>query len=144
MRSKPIHFLLVEDDPSHAELIRIAMAENAVSNTVDHVGDGEEAIKYLTKKDPYSESELPDVILLDIRLPKLDGHEVLQYIKTHEDLCRIPVVMLTTSNADSDRLRAYEHHANSYLTKPISFEQFHKMVKDLQLYWAIWNHPPQS
>jgi CheY-like chemotaxis protein len=136
------HFLLVEDDPAHAELVQIAMSENAIANTIDHVSDGVEAVRYLNHEPPYADHRRPDVILLDIRLPKMDGHEVLEYIKSSSEHRDIPVVMLTTSDAETDRARAYEHHANSYLTKPVNFEQFHKMVRDLQLYWAVWNHPP--
>ena len=142
MNNQPTHFLLVEDEPAHAELVRIAMDENAVANTMDHVEDGEEAVRYLNGEGQYEGRRRPDVVLLDIRLPKMDGHEVLEYMKTRDHLSTIPVVMLTTSDADSDRIRAYEHNANSYVTKPVDFEQFRKMVRDLQLYWAVWNHPP--
>lgn len=142
MNHRPTHFLLVEDDPSHAELVRIAMEENAVANTMDHVEDGVEAVKYLNLEEPYAASHRPDVVLLDIRLPRMDGHELLEYMKTSEQFATIPVVMLTTSDADSDRARAYKHNANSYVTKPVDFDQFRKMVRDLQLYWAVWNHPP--
>ncbi|MHA7812129.1 MAG: response regulator [Phycisphaerales bacterium] len=142
MNHRPTHFLLVEDDSSHAELVRIAMEENAVANTMDHVEDGVEAVKYLNLEEPYAASRRPDVVLLDIRLPRMDGHELLEYMKTSEQFATIPVVMLTTSDADSDRARAYKHNANSYVTKPVDFDQFRKMVRDLQLYWAVWNHPP--
>lgn len=142
MNHRPTHFLLVEDDSSHAELVRIAMEENAVANTMDHVEDGVEAVKYLNLEEPYAASRRPDVVLLDIRLPRMDGHELLEYMKTSEQFSTIPVVMLTTSDADSDRARAYKHNANSYVTKPVDFDQFRKMVRDLQLYWAVWNHPP--
>lgn len=142
MNHQPTHFLLVEDDPAHAELVRIAMEENAVANTMDHVEDGELAVKYLNMDEPYEDRRRPDVVLLDIRLPRMDGHEVLEYMKTNEHLSTIPVVMLTTSDADSDRAKAYEHNANSYVTKPVDFDQFRKMVRDLQLYWAVWNRPP--
>ena len=142
MNHRPTHVLLVEDDSSHAELVRIAMEENAVANTMDHVEDGVEAVKYLNLEEPYAASRRPDVVLLDIRLPRMDGHELLEYMKTSEQFATIPVVMLTTSDADSDRARAYKHNANSYVTKPVDFDQFRKMVRDLQLYWAVWNHPP--
>ena len=142
MNNQPTHFLLVEDEPAHAELVKIAMDENAVANTMDHVEDGEEAVRYLNGEGQYEGRRRPDVVLLDIRLPKMDGHEVLEYMKTRDHLNTIPVVMLTTSDADSDRIKAYEHNANSYVTKPVDFEQFRKMVRDLQLYWAVWNHPP--
>jgi len=139
---RPTHFLLVEDDPAHAELIQIVMEENAVANTIDHVVDGEQAIKYLNAEPPYENRVRPDLVLLDIRIPKIDGHEVLKYIKMNDSFQSIPVVMMTTSGAETDRIRAYEHRANSYLVKPVDFAQFHKMVKDLQLYWSVWNFPP--
>jgi len=87
---------------------------------------------------------LPDVILLDLKLPKMDGHEVLAKIKADEKLRRIPVIVLTTSDAEVDKIRAYQLHANSYLVKPIDAEQFNKMVQDMSLYWGSWNRSPES
>lgn len=136
---KPVHFLLVEDDASHAELVRMALADNMVLNTLDHVGDGERAIRYLRGEGEYAARTMPDVILLDIRLPKIDGHEVLAQIKADEQLRTIPVIILTTSEAEVDRVRAYSSHANSYLVKPVDFGKFQRMVRDLEFYWAVWN-----
>lgn len=144
VRSAPAHFLLVEDNQSHADLIRMAFAENNIANSLDHVEDGEKAIQYLQGTAEYSSRRLPDIILLDIRLPKVDGHEVLRFIKSDDRLNVIPVVMLTTSDAEIDRTKAYQEHANSYLTKPVDFDQFQKMIKDLKFYWAIWNSPPTA
>jgi CheY-like chemotaxis protein len=109
-------------------------------NVVDRVCDGAEALDYLrSPKKPR-----PDVVLLDLNLPKVDGHEVLARIKESPDLCTIPIVVLTTSDAEIDRLRAYREHVNSYLVKPIDFERFRQMVRELSLYWGVWNQPPQG
>jgi len=137
--SRLLRFLLVEDDEDHAEIVLHSLAEHRVSNAVDHVLDGEAALQYLRREGQYADSPRPDVILLDLKLPKLDGHEVLEQIKADHDLRSIPVVVLTTSDAESDRTRAYENFANSYLVKPLNFDQFNKMVEDLGLYWGVWN-----
>jgi CheY-like chemotaxis protein len=137
-----VRFLLVEDDADHADLIRRSFNQNNVANTIDHVSDGEAAMAFLRQESPYESAQRPDVILLDLRLPKLDGHEVLRRIKADEHLRTIPVVVLTTSQAEIDRAHAYSSHANSYLVKPVDFDQFHKLVVDLQMYWAVWNQPP--
>ena len=142
MSTRPVRFLLIEDDDSHAELIELALAENRVANTLRRVPDGGEGLKFLRGEDPYTAELRPDVILLDLKLPKIDGLELLGIVKQDPHLRLIPVVVLTTSAAEVDRARAYEQHANSYLVKPIDFIQFHQMVKDLQLYWTAWNAPP--
>ncbi len=139
--SKPAHFLLVEDNEEHAELIRMAFDENQVVNTLDHVVDGELAIEYLRGEGAYENRCLPDVILLDIKLPKIDGHGVLEFIKSDEALQMIPVVILTTSAAEVDVVNAYKGRVNSYITKPMDFDQFHNMAKELNLYWAVYNLP---
>lgn len=140
---RPAHFLLVEDDDDHAFLVERAMTGNRIANTLARVPDGVEAIRYLRRETPYDEDPVPDVILLDLNLPKMNGHEVLDEIKSDPALKQIPVVVLTTSIAQDDRNRAYDARANSYLTKPVDFDQFHNMVQDLMLYWAVWNQSPQ-
>ncbi len=140
--TKPLHFLLVEDDDDHANLVQMALAENRVANTVDHVTDGADALSYLRQESPYESRDRPDVILLDLKLPKVDGHEVLAQIKEDEQLRTIPVVVLTSSEAETDRAKAYFSHANSYLTKPLDFDRFHQMIQDLKYYWSVWNQPP--
>lgn len=142
MKIRPVKFLLVEDDDSHAELIQMALEENRVSNLLNRVSDGVEAMKYLRAEAPYADRTLPDVVLLDLKLPRMDGLEVLAAIKGDEALKSTPVVVLTTSTAELDRARAYAHHANSYVVKPLDFHTFHQMIKDLQLYWSAWNEPP--
>ena len=141
MPERLIHFLLVEDDDSHAKLTLRSLRSNRVANTVDRVADGAQAMQYLRRESAFVDRPRPDVILLDLKLPKLDGHEVLQRVKEDPALRDIPVVILTTSDAETDRARAYLHHANSYLVKPVDFEKFRQMVQELCLYWGIWNAP---
>ncbi|MGJ8635966.1 MAG: response regulator [Phycisphaerales bacterium] len=141
---KPVHFLLVEDDAAHAELVTMSLEENNVANTISHVDDGIKAMDYLYQRGEYEEATRPDLILLDLKLPKLTGHEVLERVKQDEDLRAIPVVVLTTSSNAQDVDRAYSHYANSYLTKPVDFIQFHKMIRDLGLYWTVWNRIPEE
>jgi len=140
--AKPIHFLLVEDDADHADLVMMSLAENKVANTLSHVADGAAAMDYLQREGAYTDSQRPDLILLDLKLPKLNGHEVLERVKADDSLKTIPVVILTTSAHEKDVDLAYSHYANSFLTKPVDFSQFHKMIRDLGLYWSVWNAPP--
>jgi CheY-like chemotaxis protein len=135
----------VEDEPAHAELIIRGIETNGVANRINHVLDGEAALDYLFRRGEYADPEkspTPHLILLDLRLPKVDGLEVLRAIKADEGLRRIPVVVLTTSEAESDVTRAYENHANSYLVKPVDFEKFGKLMGDLGFYWLVWNRHP--
>jgi CheY-like chemotaxis protein len=141
MEAKLVHFLLVEDDDSHAEITIRSLKRNRVSNTVDRVSDGVQALEYLRQQGAFQGRPRPDVVLLDLKLPKRDGHEVLAEIKDDLELQAIPVVILTTSDAESDRAKAYHHHANSYLVKPLDFDRFRQMVNDLSLYWGVWNRP---
>src|SRR5690606_31762487 len=100
---------------------------------------------FLRRQGAHAEAERPDVVLLDLKLPKVDGLEVLAAIRADEELRDLPVVVLTTSDAEADRERAYEHHVNSYLVKPVDFEKFRQMVNDLSLYWGVWNVlPPRT
>lgn len=140
--NRPVEFLLVEDDQAHAELIMLTLQDNGVLNGVNHVRDGAEALAFLRREGEHANAPRPDVVLLDLMLPKLNGHEVLAEIKSDENLMSIPVVILTTSENEIDRAQAYQGHANSYLSKPVNFERFQNMVKDLNLYWTVWNHPP--
>jgi hypothetical protein len=132
-------YLLIEDDLDHAELIRRTLVRQRSEIVVEHVSDGAQALAYLRQQGPYKGRPMPDVILLDLKLPKMDGHEVLAGIKQDEQLRQIPVVVLTTSDAASDRARAYRLHANSYLVKPLDFDQFQQMISVMQQYWGIWN-----
>jgi len=144
MSSRPARFLLVEDDDAHAELILMTLAENQISNPVDRVSDGEAALAYVRGEGSYANRLQPDIILLDLKLPKIDGHEVLAQLKADEKLRAIPVVVLPTSATEVDQATAYYSHANSYLIKPIDFEKFRQMVMDLRMYWSVWNEPPRQ
>ena len=136
-------FLLVEDDDNHAHLVTRSLKKARVQNQVFRVADGAEAIAFLRREGQYSDMPHPDLVLLDLKLPKMSGHEVLAIIKTDEELRKIPVVVMTTSDAELDRAKAYEHHANSYVVKPVDFERFRQLVNDLCLYWGVWNEPPE-
>jgi len=142
--TRPRRFLLVEDDDDHAEIVIRTLKKEKSQKNIDRVLDGVEALQYLRGDGSFRGIALPDVILLDLKLPKMDGHEVLAKIKTDEKLLLIPVIVLTTSDAEVDRVRAYRLHANSYLVKPLDAEQFNNMVQDMSLYWGIWNRSPQS
>ncbi|MCP5197462.1 MAG: response regulator [Gammaproteobacteria bacterium] len=134
--------LLVEDNPDHAELVRRGFAQHSIAISLVHVEDGASALDYLFQRGSYADpasSPRPAIILLDLRLPKVDGLTVLQTIKTTPDLNRIPVIILTTSQAETDIARAYDHHANSYLVKPIGFPDFVALVRELRCYWLDWN-----
>lgn len=142
---EPLVILLVEDNPSHTELIRRSLQDHRVANHIYHVSDGEAALNYLFHREPYADVERnprPHLILLDLRLPKVDGLEVLREIKSYEALCRIPVVIVTTSEAERDMLQAYDNHANSYLVKPVDFDQFTQLMNNLGFYWLGWNRHP--
>jgi CheY-like chemotaxis protein len=133
----------VEDDDDHAEIVLRTLRRNRVANALYRVADGEAAMAFLRQEGEHAGLTRPDIILLDLKLPKIDGHEVLTIIKNDPELLSIPVVVLTTSDAESDRLRAYKLHANSYVVKPVNFARFRQMVTDLSLYWGIWSTPPR-
>jgi CheY-like chemotaxis protein len=145
MNGEPLIILLVEDNPDHAELIMRSFEEHRILNQIMHVMDGAEALDYLFHKGAYTDpktSPQPHVILLDLRLPKIDGLEVLEQIKSSECLLRIPVVALTSSESERDMAGAYNRHVNSYLVKPVDFEKFGKLMDDLGFYWLAWNRKP--
>jgi CheY-like chemotaxis protein len=126
-----IHVLLVEDDPGDVLITREAFAENKVRNHLSVVNDGVKALQFLRREVEYADAPRPDLILLDLNLPRMDGHEVLAHIKSDSDLQRIPVVILTTSDAEEDVLRSYDLHANAYVTKPVDFERFLGVVRQI-------------
>ncbi|HNT35617.1 MAG TPA: response regulator [bacterium] len=142
---QPFSILLVEDNLDHAELIRRGFGAHHIEDAIVHVRDGEEALDYLLCHGKYAQRkdrDNPHLILLDLRLPKIDGLEVLKVIKNTEGICRIPVVILTTSDAERDVSQAYDRRANSYVIKPLDFQTFIQLTKDLGLYWLGWNlHP---
>ena len=141
---KKIEILLVEDNPGDVRLTLEALKDGKVLNHLSVVGDGVEALAFLHQEGPYANAPCPDLILLDLNLPKKDGREVLLEIKNDKPLKHIPVVVLTTSNADKDILRVYELHANCYITKPVDFEQFTKVVKSIEDFWLMIVKLPQN
>lgn len=145
MLGEPLTILLVEDNLDHAELVMRNMEDFQVANTIIHVEDGEAALDYLYGRDKYADRKqfpMPHLMLLDLRLPKVDGLEVLKKVKIDETLRPLPVVILTTSDAERDMAMAYEYHANSYVTKPVVFDEFSRLLKDLGFYWLAWNRRP--
>lgn len=142
---EPVVILLVEDDPAHAEIVRRNFENFRIANRLIHLADGQAALDYLFRLGEYGlpeSSPLPGLILLDLRLPKIDGLEVLAAIKKDPALNRIPVVIMTTSDAETDMLKAYEQHVNSYVVKPVDFSQFTKLLEALGYYWLVWNQRP--
>lgn len=130
-----INILLVEDNPGDVRLTREALHENRILNKLFVVEDGEEAMDFLFKLKGFANAERPDLILLDLNLPKKSGIEILAEIKNDADLKRIPVIVLTTSSAEEDILRSYNLHANCYITKPINLENFIRVVKTIEDFW---------
>jgi CheY-like chemotaxis protein len=140
----PIEVLLVEDDPGDVLMTREAFEEHKIGNRLNVVSDGVEALAYLRREEPYTDAVRPDLILLDLNLPRRDGREVLQEIKFDEDLRQIPVVVLTTSQLDEDILRSYQLHANAYVTKPVDFEQFINVVRQIDDFFvSVVKLPPR-
>ncbi|MBE9005033.1 response regulator [Fortiea sp. LEGE XX443] len=140
----PIEVLLVEDNPGDAELTRIALQDSKISVNLNIVEDGVEAMAFLRKQDNYARKPHPDIVLLDLNLPRKDGREVLAEIKSDNNLKRIPVVVLTTSQSEEDILKAYNLAANCYITKPVDFDQFVKIVQSIENFWfAIVKLPPE-
>jgi len=143
--SLPIEVLLVEDDAGDVLMTQEAFEEHKVRNKLSVVRDGEEALSYLRREGEYADAPRPDLILLDLNLPRVDGREVLQVIKNDEDLRRIPVVVLTTSQADEDILRSYSLHANAYVTKPVDFERFIAVVRQIdEFFVSVVKLPPRA
>lgn len=132
---RPVEILLVEDNPGDVRLTREAFHEGKMKNNLSVVEDGVEAMAFLRREGAYSEAPRPDIVLLDLNLPRKDGREVLAEIKVDPDLKRIPVVILTTSKAEEDILRTYNLHANCYITKPVDFERFIEIVKMIEGFW---------
>jgi len=145
MKGKAITILLVEDEDAHAVIVKRNLNDFKLANKINHVKDGQAALDYLYQRNEYDDplsSPRPELILLDLRLPKVDGLEVLKTIKTDPELMRIPVVVMTTSSAEKDITQAYDNYANSYLVKPLDLEQFMPMLESIGFYWLIWNQSP--
>ena len=135
MNGRPIEVLLIEDSPGDVRLTKEALKEGKILNNLNVVNDGVEAMGFLKKEGEYQISPTPDLILLDLNMPKKDGREVLSEIKADINLRTIPVVVLTTSSAEEDILKSYDLHANCYITKPVDFDQFIKVVKSINEFW---------
>jgi len=133
----PVEILLVEDSPSDTDLTLEALKDFKVRNRVSVVEDGVQALQFLRRQAPYEQAPRPDLIMLDLNLPRKDGREVLAEIKTDKDLKTIPIVVLTTSRAEQDILRAYQLNANCYITKPVDFNQFLDVVRSIESFWLF-------
>ena len=145
MESDIAQVLLVEDNDDHAELVMRQLSDHSIRVNLTRVSDGQEALDYLFRAGKFSNplsSPRPHVIFLDLRLPKVDGLEVIKVIKDSDDLRKIPVVVLTTSEAERDVTRAYVNHANSYVVKPVDFQKFRDLMNELGIYWLNWNTHP--
>jgi two-component system, chemotaxis family, response regulator Rcp1 len=144
-RNGPIEILLVEDNPGDVRLTKEALKEGKVYSNLHTVKDGVEAMEFLRREGKYKDVPRPDIILLDLNLPRKDGREVLEEIKSDELLKRIPVVVLTTSKAEEDVLRTYNLHANCYVTKPVDLEKFMVVVKSIDVFWlTVVTLPPNG
>lgn len=143
-RGKVIDILLVEDNPGDVRLAQEALKESKIRNKMSVVIDGVEAMAFLRQQGKYAGAPRPDLILLDLNLPRKSGREVLTEIKTDENLKRIPVVILTVSRAEEDIMRCYNHHANCYINKPLDFNQFMKVTRTIEEFWLeIVTLPPK-
>jgi chemotaxis family two-component system response regulator Rcp1 len=141
---RPIDILMIEDNPYDVRLTMEAFKDAKVSNNLSVASDGEEALRFLRREGEHAGSPRPDLILLDLNLPKKSGREVLEEIKKDPDLKRIPVVVLTTSGNEQDILRAYELHVNAYITKPVDLDQFVKIVEAVEDFWlTVVKFPPK-
>lgn len=143
---EPDRILIVEDEEAHAQLMQRAIRKSGNANHIDIVSDGEQALDYLFNRGKYEDKNTyscPGLILLDIKLPGIDGFQVLKQIKEHPVLRNIPVIILTTSQREEDVARAYGHYANSYLTKPVGFKKFEEKIGQLDFYWMMLNEPPR-
>ena len=145
MENKEVEILLIEDNPSDAEMTIRALRKNNIANNLVHLKDGEEALEFIFGTGQYSgrnTNNLPKVILLDLKMPKVDGIDVLKKIKSDENTKQIPVVILTSSNEDPDISVCYKLGSNSYIVKPVGFENFTKAVAQLGMYWLLLNKAP--
>lgn len=134
--SRPIDVLLIEDDPGDELITREAFEHNKISNTLHVAHDGQEGLDFLYRREPYTDAPRPDLILLDLNLPKYDGRQLLETIKSDPELNHIPVVVLTTSSAEEDILRSYKLHANAYVTKPVDLDQFMNAVRQIDEFFV--------
>jgi len=145
MEIKPIEILLVEDNPGDVRLMMEALTFGKVFNKISVVGNGKDAMDFLRRKGKYANAVRPDIMLLDLNLPNMDGREVLQEVKSERKLKNIPIIVLTTSQEKQDIATSYEKQANCYITKPVDFEEFVRVVKSLDNFWfSIVKLPPRG
>ena len=142
MEAAALKILVVEDDDDHAALTLRSLDRSGVLCAVDRVKDGDQSLEYLRHQGQYADTELPDLVLLDLKLPKRNGLEVLEEMRRDPILMLVPVIMLTTSNASRDRDRAYKAHVNSYLVKPSKYPEFRQLIAEVTSYWGKLNRPP--
>lgn len=142
--TRPIDVLLIEDDPGDELITREAFEHNKISNTLHVAHDGQEGLDFLYRRGGYENAPRPDLILLDLNLPKYDGRQLLETVKSDPDLNHIPVVVLTTSSAEEDILRSYKLHANAYVTKPVDLDQFMNAVRQIDEFFVQVVRLPQS
>jgi two-component system, chemotaxis family, response regulator Rcp1 len=143
-RGRALEILLVEDNPGDVRLAQEALHDAKMSNNLNVVADGVEALAYLRREGQHAKAPRPDLVLLDLNLPKKDGREVLQEVKEDPDLRTIPVVVLTTSDAEADVIRSYELHANAYVRKPVDFDAFIEVVRTIEDFWfMVVKLPPE-
>lgn len=140
----PLTILLVEDDDIHAHLVMRSLSESPLAGPVHRVTNGFDALQFLRRAGQYTDAPTPDMVLLDLNLPKTSGHDVLAVIKQDPQLRVIPVVVMTTSRDELDRAKAYSHHANSYIVKPADFQQFRTVIAEVSHYWGTCNERPIS
>jgi CheY-like chemotaxis protein len=143
-KGRPIEILLVEDSPEEAQLTIDALSEGRVSNRIHWVEDGEKAMSFLRREGPFAFVPRPDLVLLDLRLPRMSGQEVLHAIKEHPNLKRIPVVIMTSSDDEKDVLAAYDRHANCYITKPVDIDKFMEAIRSIEDFWMTLVHLPAA
>ena len=142
--SRAIDVLLIEDDPGDIVMTREAFKHNKIRNTLRVARDGQEGLDYLYQRGVHQGAPRPDLILLDLNLPKYDGHQLLEKIKSDPEMCHIPVIVLTTSAAEEDILRSYRLHANAYVTKPVGFEQFMHVIREIDEFFVqVVRLPPR-
>jgi len=143
-QGEPVEILLAEDNPGDVTLTKKALEQGNIINNLHVVNDGVEAMRFLRQEDEYEEKSRPDLVLLDLNMPKMDGREVLESIKTDDDLKRIPIVVMTSSEAEEDIVQSYDRHANAYLTKPIDYDGFLDIVRSIEEFWlTVVKMPPE-
>ena len=141
--ARPVQILIVEDNPADARLVREVMRDSKILNEIRWVTDGVEAMSFLRHEGKYGDVPRPNLIFLDLNMPRKDGREVLREVKADPDFRRIPIVVMTSSQAEEDIARAYDQHANCYIRKPLDFDQFHSVVKTLENFWFSTVELPQ-